>query len=39
MSAPAVKGYLLGKEKSTIYVKEGWYAEHEVDLRLGVTVT
>ena len=38
---PLSKGYLLGKdEKSTIYVhEEGWYAEHEVDLRLGVTVT
>jgi 3-phenylpropionate/trans-cinnamate dioxygenase ferredoxin reductase subunit len=38
---PLSKGYLLGKEdKSIIYVHgEGWYAEHEVDLRLGVTVT
>jgi NADPH-dependent 2,4-dienoyl-CoA reductase/sulfur reductase-like enzyme len=38
---PLSKGYLLGKEeKSVIYVHdEGWYAEHEVDLRLGVTVT
>jgi 3-phenylpropionate/trans-cinnamate dioxygenase ferredoxin reductase component len=38
---PLSKGYLLGKdEKSSIYVhEEGWYAEHEVDLRLGVTVT
>ena len=38
---PLSKGYLLGKdEKSTIYVHEdGWYGEHEVDLRLGVTVT
>ena len=38
---PLSKGYLLGKEeKSVIYVhEEGWYAEHEVDLRLGVTVT
>ena len=36
---PLSKGYLLGKEeKSVIYVhEEGWYAEHEVDLRLGVT--
>jgi len=38
---PLSKGYLLGKEeKSVIYVhEERWYAEHEVDLRLGVTVT
>ena len=38
---PLSKGYLLGKEdKSVIYVhEEGWYAEHGVDLRLGVTVT
>jgi 3-phenylpropionate/trans-cinnamate dioxygenase ferredoxin reductase subunit len=38
---PLSKGYLLGKEdKSVIYVhEEGWYAEHDVDLRLGVTVT
>jgi 3-phenylpropionate/trans-cinnamate dioxygenase ferredoxin reductase component len=38
---PLSKGYLLGKdEKSTIYVHDqGWYAEHGVDLRLGVTVT
>jgi NADPH-dependent 2,4-dienoyl-CoA reductase/sulfur reductase-like enzyme len=38
---PLSKGYLLGKEdKSVIYVHdEGWYAEHDVDLRLGVTVT
>jgi len=38
---PLSKGYLLGKEeKSVIYVHdEAWYAEHEVDLRLGVTVT
>jgi len=37
---PLSKGYLLGKEeKSVIYVhEEGWYAEHEVDLRRGVTV-
>jgi 3-phenylpropionate/trans-cinnamate dioxygenase ferredoxin reductase subunit len=36
---PLSKGYLLGKEdKSVIYVhEEGWYAGHEVDLRLGVT--
>ena len=38
---PLSKGYLLGKEeKSVIYVhEEGWYAEHDVVLRLGVTVT
>jgi 3-phenylpropionate/trans-cinnamate dioxygenase ferredoxin reductase component len=38
---PLSKGYLLGKEdKSVVYVhEEGWYAEHGVDLRLGVTVT
>jgi 3-phenylpropionate/trans-cinnamate dioxygenase ferredoxin reductase component len=38
---PLSKGYLLGKdEKSVIYVHdEDWYAEHGVDLRLGVTVT
>jgi 3-phenylpropionate/trans-cinnamate dioxygenase ferredoxin reductase subunit len=38
---PLSKGYLLGKdEKSVIYVhEEGWYADHQVDLRLGVTVT
>ena len=36
---PLSKGYLLGtEEKSVIYVhEEGWYAEHKVDLRLGVT--
>jgi len=35
---PLSKGYLQGKDdKSTIYVHdEGWYAEHDVDLRLGV---
>ena len=38
---PLSKGYLLGKdEKSVIYVHdEGWYAQNDVDLRLGVTVT
>jgi 3-phenylpropionate/trans-cinnamate dioxygenase ferredoxin reductase subunit len=38
---PLSKGYLLGKdEKSSIYVHDaGWYAEHDVDLRLGVTAT
>src|SRR5690242_10442321 len=38
---PLSKGYLMGKEeKSAIYIHEaGWYAENDVDLRLGVTVT
>jgi 3-phenylpropionate/trans-cinnamate dioxygenase ferredoxin reductase subunit len=38
---PLSKGYLLGRdEKTSIYVHdEGWYAEHDVDLRLGVKVT
>src|SRR5258708_26181530 len=38
---PLSKGYLLGKDdKSSIYVhEEGWYAENDVDLRLGVTAT
>ena len=38
---PLSKGYLLGKEdKTVIYVHgEAWYADHDVDLRLGVTVT
>ncbi len=37
---PLSKGYLLGKdERSSIYVhEEGWYAEHEVDLRTSTTV-
>ena len=37
---PLSKGYLLGKdEKSSIYVhEEGWYAEHEVDLRTSTPV-
>ena len=36
---PLSKGYLLGREeRSSAYVHdEGWYAEHQVDLRLGVT--
>lgn len=36
---PLSKGFLLGKEeKSKIYVHDqGWYDEHEVELRLGVT--
>src|ERR1700728_1906230 len=38
---PLSKGYLRGKdEKSAIYVHgSSWYADHDVDLRLGVTVT
>src|SRR5579875_349407 len=38
---PLSKGYLLGQdEKDTIYVHApGWYAEHDVDLRLGVAAT
>jgi 3-phenylpropionate/trans-cinnamate dioxygenase ferredoxin reductase subunit len=38
---PLSKGYLLGKdEKSTIYVhEEAWYAEHDVEMRLGVAAT
>jgi 3-phenylpropionate/trans-cinnamate dioxygenase ferredoxin reductase component len=38
---PLSKGYLLGKdEKSSIYIHdETWYAENDVDLRLGVTAT
>jgi NADPH-dependent 2,4-dienoyl-CoA reductase/sulfur reductase-like enzyme len=38
---PLSKGYLLGKDdKSVIYVhEEGWYTDHDVDLRLGVTVS
>jgi len=38
---PLSKGYLLGSdERDSIYVHpDGWYAEHRVDLRLGVTVT
>src|ERR1700727_3577505 len=35
---PLSKGYLLGRdEKASSYVHdESWYAEHDVDLRLGV---
>ena len=35
---PLSKGVLLGKDEvSSVYVhEEGWYAEHDVDLRLGV---
>jgi 3-phenylpropionate/trans-cinnamate dioxygenase ferredoxin reductase component len=38
---PLSKGYLLGSdERDSIYVHpHGWYAEHDVDLRLGTTVT
>ena len=38
---PLSKDYLLGKaDRETIYVHpEPWYAEHDVDLRLGTTVT
>src|SRR5215472_2112626 len=38
---PLSKGYLLGKdERSSIYVHdEGWYAQNDVDLRLGTSVT
>jgi 3-phenylpropionate/trans-cinnamate dioxygenase ferredoxin reductase subunit len=38
---PLSKGYLLGKdarEKAFVH-EEGWYAEHDVELRLGATVT
>ena len=37
---PLSKDYLLGKaERETVYVHpQHWYAEHQVDLRLGVTV-
>ncbi|MBT2408548.1 MULTISPECIES: NAD(P)/FAD-dependent oxidoreductase [unclassified Streptomyces] len=38
---PLSKGYLLGKEeRETVYVHPSqWYAEHDVDLRLGATAT
>jgi 3-phenylpropionate/trans-cinnamate dioxygenase ferredoxin reductase component len=38
---PLSKDYLLGKaERETVYVHpQQWYAEHEVDLRLGTAVT
>jgi 3-phenylpropionate/trans-cinnamate dioxygenase ferredoxin reductase component len=38
---PLSKGYLLGNDElESVYVHpEGWYAEHGVDLRMGVTVT
>jgi 3-phenylpropionate/trans-cinnamate dioxygenase ferredoxin reductase component len=37
---PLSKGYLLGNEpaEKALVNEEGWYAEHEVDLRTGVTV-
>jgi NADPH-dependent 2,4-dienoyl-CoA reductase/sulfur reductase-like enzyme len=38
---PLSKGYLLGKDarESIFPLPGGWYAEHQVDLRLGQTVT
>ena len=38
---PLSKDYLLGKaDRETVYVHpEHWYAEHQVNLRLGVTAT
>src|SRR5260370_15573458 len=38
---PLSKGYLLGKEpRDSIFVHpESWYAEHDINLRRGVTVT
>jgi NADPH-dependent 2,4-dienoyl-CoA reductase/sulfur reductase-like enzyme len=38
---PLSKGYLLGNEPlDSVYVHPAdWYAEHDVDLRMGVTVT
>ncbi len=38
---PLSKGYLLGKDsRSSVYVHAAeWYAEHDVNLRQGVTVT
>ncbi|MFD6993414.1 NAD(P)/FAD-dependent oxidoreductase [Streptomyces sp. NPDC059943] len=38
---PLSKGYLQGKEeRETAFVHpSGWYAEHDVDLRMGTTVT
>jgi 3-phenylpropionate/trans-cinnamate dioxygenase ferredoxin reductase subunit len=37
---PLAKGYLLGKDtRESVFVHPaGWYAEHKVDLRSGVTV-
>jgi 3-phenylpropionate/trans-cinnamate dioxygenase ferredoxin reductase subunit len=38
---PLAKGYLLGKDaRDSVFVHAaGWYPEHNVDLRTGVTVT
>src|SRR5580704_16947023 len=38
---PLSKGYLLGKDsRDSVHVHAaGWYVEHDVDLREGVTVT
>jgi 3-phenylpropionate/trans-cinnamate dioxygenase ferredoxin reductase subunit len=38
---PLSKGYLTGiAERDSVFVQSaGWYAEHDVDLRLGVAVT
>jgi 3-phenylpropionate/trans-cinnamate dioxygenase ferredoxin reductase subunit len=39
---PLSKGYLLGKDsRQSVFVQDNdaWYAEHQVDLRLGATVT
>ncbi|MFF4600434.1 NAD(P)/FAD-dependent oxidoreductase [Amycolatopsis sp. NPDC001319] len=38
---PLSKDFLAGKaERESVFVhEEGWYAEHDVDLRLGVTAT
>ena len=38
---PLSKGYLLGNDElDSVYVHPAeWYAEHDVDLRMGVTVT
>jgi 3-phenylpropionate/trans-cinnamate dioxygenase ferredoxin reductase component len=38
---PLSKGYLLGKDarESIFPLPDGWYAEHQVDLRRGQTVT
>jgi len=37
---PLTKGYLLGKDdRESVFVHPaGWYAEHDVDLRSGITV-
>jgi 3-phenylpropionate/trans-cinnamate dioxygenase ferredoxin reductase component len=38
---PLSKGYLLGKDpRDSVFVHaEGWYPEHDIDLRRGATVT